>query len=128
MLTALWSLRTPATPWLLTRQGSPGTQGTTGIYPHEFDPWDYPIDPRDTRGAYIPVFPGDTMDHRNHPPPHKSFLHKKMFTFYNPKTPYCCNPCVGGLFLILIAVLWPPCCFLLQSSVPWTPSPPFFFL
>ena len=91
------SFGTPATLQLLTCLGSPGTQGTTGVYPHEFDPWEYPRDPRDPGGANIPVFPGDTMAHRHHPPQQKFFLHKKMFTFYNQKTPYCCNPCVGAV-------------------------------
>ena len=49
------------------------------------------IDPRDARDIDIPVVPGDhrdPRDHRDHPhPPHMIFLHKKMFTFYLPKSP-----------------------------------------
>ena len=43
------------------------------------------------------------------PPPHTFFSHKKKGGFLPPHLPYCRNPCVGGVFLVQITAVWPPC-------------------
>ena len=56
------------------------------------------------------------------------FLYTRKCSLFTPRKPYVVvNLVWQGLFLLLITELWPPCCFLPQSRVPWTPSPPLFF-